>query len=436
MAKYSEPFDDANYYNDDPVGLHQQPQKRKIPAIFGALLLLVGGSFFVQTTFAIPATVNFLSDVEFGQGVTQAVACDSNGITVTPFSTFDNAAGADAEDFKLAFIKISGVDIRAGKCAGKIFEIKVYSDSGQLDIFNWEEGYSWGSPNWTPTSTYNSIRIRVSQLPTLSDGAPSDDDVIWISGGTDHDDVIDIGGTEAETEFTLKLASIGTAPDTFRRNPVAMVGQVKKITIETSDAYKVGDYGPGGGVIFYYSAGGFRCGENLTDTCNYLEAAPRTFTEDQGRYEWSGNVSEAIGTTGTAIGTGYKNTLAMVFQSDADETAGTVTRAYRVPVISFPTWFLPSKSDWYLPSKDELNQLFLQRSIVRKQLNQLYSQPDTFNNFTTAEYWSSSEASATAAWVHRFADDEVDAGPYQRLKREQEGETIFISTGIFPVRSF
>ena len=409
--------------------------KKPLKLILGAGVLV--GALALGSTFAASINLSGGGPVEFGQGVAQAVACDSNGITVTPTSSFDNGAGADAEDFKLAFIKISGVDIRAGKCAGKIFEIKVYSDSEQLDIFTWEEGYSGASPNWTPTSTYNSIRIRVSQLPTLTDGEPSEDDVIWISGGTDHDDVIDIGGTEAETEFTLKLASGTLPPNIFRRNPVAMAGQVKKITIETSDVYKVGDYGHGGGVIFYSSAGGFSCGPILTDTCNYLEAAPRTFTQDQGRYEWSGNVSDAIGTTGTAIGTGYKNTLDMVLQSNAVEKAGTVTQAYRVPGnMSIPSWYLPSKEDWYLPSKDELNQLFLQRSIVRKQLNQLYLQPDTSDNFTTAEYWSSSEASATAAWVHRFANDNVEAGPYQRSKREEEDGYIFISRGIFPIRAF
>jgi len=88
MAKYSEPFDDSPYYNDDPVGFNQQPQKRKIPAIFGGLLLLVGGSFFVQTTLASNISLN-AGPVEFGQGITQAVACDQD-VIVRPYSEFIN----------------------------------------------------------------------------------------------------------------------------------------------------------------------------------------------------------------------------------------------------------------------------------------------------------------------------------------------------------
>ena len=52
MAKKSEPFYNADYYSDDFVEFNQEPEKKKSPAIFGAVLLLVGSGFFLQTTLA------------------------------------------------------------------------------------------------------------------------------------------------------------------------------------------------------------------------------------------------------------------------------------------------------------------------------------------------------------------------------------------------
>jgi hypothetical protein len=52
MAKHTEPIDDVDYYSDDPDGLNEQPQKKKLPAVLAFLLLLVGGSYLVQTTLA------------------------------------------------------------------------------------------------------------------------------------------------------------------------------------------------------------------------------------------------------------------------------------------------------------------------------------------------------------------------------------------------
>ena len=65
----------ASYYSDDPGNFNQEPQKRKLPAIFGALLLLVGGTYFVQTTLAANISLNTGAPIQFGQGITQTAAC-------------------------------------------------------------------------------------------------------------------------------------------------------------------------------------------------------------------------------------------------------------------------------------------------------------------------------------------------------------------------
>jgi hypothetical protein len=147
----------------------------------------------------------------------------------------------------------------------------------------------------------------------------------------------------------------------------------------------VGDTGPGGGKVFYVHASGtFACGATLSSTCKYLEAAPTSGTAawTDATYAWSGNTSEAIGADaqGTAIGTGYKNTQAMVTQSSTAGRAGTVSRAYRGP---------NSLSDWYLPSQDELNQMYVNKSAI--------------GGFTSNWHWSSSEYGDDSVWVQDFS---------------------------------
>jgi hypothetical protein len=148
----------------------------------------------------------------------------------------------------------------------------------------------------------------------------------------------------------------------------------------------VGDIGPGGGKVFYVQASGtFACGATLSSTCKYLEAAPTSGTAawTDAPYAWSGNTSEAIGADaqGTAIGTGYRNTQAMVTQSSTADRAGTIARAYRGP---------NNLSDWYLPSKNELNQLYIEKARI--------------GGFWTEWYWSSSEVDATEAWPQYFGN--------------------------------
>lgn len=149
----------------------------------------------------------------------------------------------------------------------------------------------------------------------------------------------------------------------------------------------LGDIGPGGGIVFYvavtpFTATGTSCGTN----CYYLEAAPTSGTNawTDAAYEWSGNTNTSIGGTGTAIGTGYANTLAIVGQSGGGSTAnraGTISRAYRGP---------NNLSDWYLPSKSELAELW-----NRKNISGLVPQSGRY-------FWSSSESQACCAWVNKF----------------------------------
>jgi hypothetical protein len=180
----------------------------------------------------------------------------------------------------------------------------------------------------------------------------------------------------AATNYTITATNAsGSATQTFTLTVTAVV-------------YTVGQTGPGGGKVFYVAPGGgtFACGPTRSATCRYLEAAPTSGTNawTDLQYVWSGNNSVEIGVTaqGTAIGTGYANTLAIVGQSGGGNTAaraGTISRAYGGP---------NNLTDWFLPSKDELNQLYLARTTV--------------GGFVAGIYWSSSEYNAGYAWTQSF----------------------------------
>ena len=143
-------------------------------------------------------------------------------------------------------------------------------------------------------------------------------------------------------------------------------------------AYKVGDTGPGDGIIFYDKG-------RFTDGWRYLEASP----VDVGDHAWAPNSSFAYdfvsGATGTAIGTGRANTRAII---------AIVGNAY--PASECPAaWACVDyrgggKSDWFLPSRDELNELYKQRGFI--------------GGLSGTSYWSSSQDNADAgdAWNQDF----------------------------------
>ena len=207
----------------------------------------------------------------------------------------------------------------------------------------------------------------------------------------------DIGTTYTIT-YTVSGLTVATATVTLTAT-----------SCDGSFTCQVGDIGPGGGRIFYVaptfftqaSASGSMCKTN----CKYLEAAPTSGTSAWGsttdsQHIWSGNTNTAIGTTarGTAVGTGYANTLAIVGQSSTSSRAATSSRAYRGP---------NNLSDWFLPSRDEFNQMCKwQKGITGSDLTNLGTvcTGSAMNTgigaagFTNAwAYWTSTERDATNA---------------------------------------
>ena len=146
-----------------------------------------------------------------------------------------------------------------------------------------------------------------------------------------------------------------------------------------SFAYKVGDTGPGGGVIFFVD----RFDEYTGFT--YLEVAP---VGVQVQRTWATNVNSnqttaVSGADSKALGAGYQNTLDIVAQTG--NVAATCAAAYCADLVS------GGQSDWYLPSLAEIKMVY---DVVHLGLG--------VGGFAADFYWSSSEYSASNAWFQYF----------------------------------
>ncbi|MDR0443396.1 MAG: DUF1566 domain-containing protein [Treponema sp.] len=141
-----------------------------------------------------------------------------------------------------------------------------------------------------------------------------------------------------------------------------------------SGNYKVGDFGPAGGHIFYDKgvfSGGWR----------YLEAAPAEteFTAQWGAYE------KDVAGTGTGVGSGKRNTQLIV---DRLKGLGESGRAAQLCASMNFDGF----DDWFLPSKDELDLMY--KNLKQKGLG----------GFGGGYYWSSSQNNSNSAWYQLFSN--------------------------------
>jgi hypothetical protein len=339
-------------FNNNELDAPRPKKSLKIVAGIGALV----GVIALGSTLAASINLNSGAPVEFGQGIAQTTACDSN-ITITPFSSFTNTEGGGS--FKLEKIEISDVDLAA--CSGKDFIIKAYgTSSSALDFISGislikviDDGTSYSTRN------YSGIILE-----------PIDD-----------------------TRFNLIIDNAD--PSTLSAD------QIYGITIESQNhVLEVGDAGPGGGIIFYVSGPtGFNCGETGASTCHYLETTSSEWYG--GQYDpvlyWADEqyrTSRVDGITGDIrtnlnledIGHGYVNSLAIVNQGNGISTAAGAALAYQGG----------GQNDWYLPDTTELNLLCqwghntMPRPLVRCTGN---DGTLTVGNFSHAYYWSSSESS-------------------------------------------
>jgi hypothetical protein len=146
--------------NIHPEVDHTAAKKKKnniLKVLLGIALLitvpLIGKT--LAASIAINSTAG--NQVQFGQGVVQAAACDSN-ITVTPVASFTNAAGSGS--FEVDTVTLTGI---ADACNGKKFKLTAYGDTGTAVALS-SSGAT--SPSCVATPTLASGANSISSEPS------------------------------------------------------------------------------------------------------------------------------------------------------------------------------------------------------------------------------------------------------------------------------
>ena len=362
-------------YHDDPI---EEPQGRSPRTLFvttGAFIL--GALLVFQGTFAGNISLSSGTGIEFGQGISQAVACSGNtDLTLTPRSSFTN--GSPGAHY-LNSVTVSNIP---DSCFGVDFTISAFNDTSS-----------------TPLALFNS---------TSTNAVVYNDNGTFLPG-------IRVTGMTVDS-------GAGTFTATFT-TPVAQSSSVFKLTIQSGlhFVYKVGDRGPGGGIVYYVSATNFTStGSTCNTTCRYLEVAPATWQSggvsvaNDTYYQMSDNITVATGqntlTAGSEsgfvgekfnwkIGQGFYNTSVM-------KVAG-ATSAAQAKVLAYAGG--STAGQWFIPSMNELNELCK------------YARGQTTGVLTVACISSGTLKSGTANDLAGFGGDyywassEIDAGNARRL---------------------
>jgi hypothetical protein len=180
-----------------------------------------------------------------------------------------------------------------------------------------------------------------------------------------------ISGAATETKTATTYTIIGTSAS----------GETATATYRLRITGDIGDTGPGGGKIFYYSSGGFSCGPTGATTCKFLEVAlnnwnggtdPTVSWAQSTPVNLAANTIENRLTLNANIGLGARNTKAIVDQGNNNSATSAAARADSYSVVVDGVNY----DDWFLPSELELSQLYIQRSAVGMV-------------FAGASYWSS-----------------------------------------------
>ena len=316
-------------YSDDPENL-ESPKPGNLHKIIGAISILIVGSFFVNSTLAANISLNSGQSVEFGQGLTQTVACSgATNLIVTPNASFTNAPGGGG--FYFSSVTVSNIPI---SCHDRDFIINAYDNSSS-----------------TPLALFNST---------------STDAVVYNNAGVFQAGAGSTGMTvsSGSQQFTANFSA-----------PVATTNSVFKVTLQSTanatvscslgGTCSVGDTGPGGGKVFYVNLAGFACGVTRSSTCRYSELAPTNW--DGGvdpQISWAQSTPVDYRSTSlllnAGIGYGALNTKAIIDQGNTNVTSSAAAKAAAYsPVVGGAT-----VNDWYLPSENDWGQVWIQRNVI------------------------------------------------------------------------
>jgi len=137
-----------------PSGSSPQKRRNRVVLVVGAIALAAIGS-----TFAASISLNNGSSIEYGQGLSQAVACDATSINIAPQNTFSNALNGGA--FLLDTITVYDTNTTAttgfgtAACASKFFQLTAYGSTLNTVLLQCKvqlpSAINSTPASWTPT---------------------------------------------------------------------------------------------------------------------------------------------------------------------------------------------------------------------------------------------------------------------------------------------
>jgi len=214
---------------------------------------------------------------------------------------------------------------------------------------------------------------------------------------------VSITGTDVSSDAsTLTVSAGNTSLAGSYYFTVTIDGTTSSLQTLVIQNYAVGDTGPGGGIVFYVSPSPFPCGPDSLSNCNYLEVAPKdwsnpTIATSDPSLVWVSSPSQSTDVPGIAndgsvlnsasgIGLGLHNTnqIGSLNNFSNPDAPGTVHNYIEGVDHNY--------YNWYIPTSAELNLLYEWRSHA----------PAAFD-FDSVTYWSSSEATSTTGWGQDFS---------------------------------
>jgi TolB-like protein len=296
---------------------------------------------------------------------------------------FLNIPGLAAQTLTLtAAIQEAGNAIEAGLPQGAAAAVlKIDSDSGPLSDHIAEEltGYLVGGKKLRVIDRKNIDAVKEERNFQLS-GNVSDESMQAIGKMLGAGFIITGSFTDTGGNYRFRVQAVNVSTAVIaasasltvqsggeiafllsQRQPTAQAGQ--QPTIRTGGDYKIGDWGPAGGIVFHdkgRASGGWR----------YLEAAP---PQTEVSREWGTGIDAA---TSPAVGTGKKNAQYLV---DAMKKKNKGENA----VLYCDELEHGGFNDWFLPSSGELELMY--KNLKVKGLG----------DFAETAYWSSTGGNST-----------------------------------------
>lgn len=276
-------------------------------------------------------------------------------------------------DFKLSFLNIGSVNTNETK--NTVF---LYSDIAYLGLgAGGMKAFDLNTKSETPVYTVGADEFDEAN-DIVCNAVSTDAKYIYLAAGegglwiAPRDSAGPAGDLAIYSSISFGIDKSANFVYTDPKNHLVFVagGEAGLVIISYEPEYRVGDYGPAGGYIFYDKG-------EVSDGWRYLEAAPydQAFTA-----QWGGK-GTLIDAKQDGLGAGFVNTPLIVNK---------LGNPYEYAAQLCSDLEIDSYDDWYLPSLEELKRM--ETNLYNNNIGGLYP----------SWHWSSTEIDKNNAWRYTF----------------------------------